>query len=341
MVIDLRSDTVTLPSPKMMEAIQQAELGDDVYGEDETVNKLEETAARMLGKEAGLLVTSGTQGNLVSLLSHTTPGEEIILEAQSHIVYYEVGSLARLGGLMARTIPTTDGFLSPEQIRAAVRVKNIHMPVTSLLAFENTHNRLGGAVLTVEQSRAMSDAAREFDLKVHIDGARIFNASVALEVDPSKLADPGDSLTFCLSKGLAAPIGSVVVGTEEFIEKARKYRKMLGGGMRQAGIIAAPGLVALNQMVDRLAEDHDHAQLIAKKLETIEGVIVRPTQTNIVVFDVSGTGLNATEVLKRLEQEGILGIDFSSTLVRLTTHYGITREHVDLVLEAIDKVFAK
>ena len=261
--VDLRSDTVTMPSPEMRRAIYEAEVGDDVYGDDPSVNELEEKSAEMLGKEAGLFVTSGTQGNLVSMLAHCGRGDEVLVGDRSHIFSSEAGGASVLGGLFLYPIKTDrHGFLEPDVIRAATKPHDYHVPPTKLLCIENTHNQMSGQPLTTAQTEAMADAAREGGMNVHIDGARIFNAAVSLGVDVKELVAPADSATFCLSKGLSCPVGSVVVGSEDFINRARRWRKMLGAGMRQVGVIAAAGIYSLDNMIDRLAEDH------AKRQET-------------------------------------------------------------------------
>jgi len=340
--LDLRSDTVTLPTPEMREAAAKAEVGDDVYGEDPTVNRLERLAAEMLGKEKGLFVTSGTQGNAVSLLAQTQRGDEIILEARSHIYVNEVGGLAVLGGLMARTIPGELGWMKPGDIEAAVRVPNIHYPKTSVVCLENTHNSAGGIPLTVEQMKADWEVAKKHSLRVHLDGARVFNAAIALRVDAKDLAKYADSVQFCLSKGLSAPVGSMVVGDADFVERARKYRKMLGGGMRQAGIIAAPGIVALTKMVDRLAEDHDNAKLLAGGLSQMGVRIVNPVMTNMVYIDVSALGWTGKEWAEACAKLGWKsGGGTRSSVVRLCTHYGITRDDVEVLLEGVKKLIPK
>ena len=341
--LDLRSDTVTLPTHEMREAAAMAEVGDDVFGEDPTVNRLEKLAAERLGKESGLFVTSGTQGNIVCVLSHTQRGDEIILESRSHIFTDEVGGLAALGGLMARTVPGSLGWMRPEDIVAAIRYPNIHAPHTSLVCLENTHNQAGGVPLSVDQMKADWDVAKSHGLGVHLDGARIFNAAIALKVDVKQISQYADSVQFCLSKGLCAPVGSVVVGTRDFVEKARKYRKMLGGGMRQAGIIAAPGIVALTKMVDRLAEDHENARLLAEGLESIPGVrILNPVMTNMIRIDVSGlgwTGKDWGDACAMLGWRG--GGSARSTVIRLCTHYGIWKEDVEAFLEGIRRLTLK
>ena len=327
-MIDLRSDTVTLPTKEMLESVLEARLGDDVSREDETVNTLEETAAKLLGKEAGLLVTSGTQGNLVSIMTHTTPGDEVYMEAESHVYYYEVGGLSAIAGVIPHLIPGNRGQIPPETLEEELRPPNIHFPNPRLVVIENTHNRAGGTVIPQENIKAIADISHDRGLSLHIDGARIFNAAVALNVDVAKLVEPADSITFCLSKGLSAPVGSVIVGSEEFIEKARKYRKMLGGGMRQAGIIAAPGLVALKTMIERLREDHENARILAENLTSIENLKVWPVETNIVIVDLANTGYQSTDFLQKLEKRGVRAVSFGKTLVRFTTHRMISKEDV-------------
>jgi len=339
--LDFRSDTVTLPTPEMREAAANAPLGDDVYEEDPTVNKLEGLAAEMLGKEAGLFVTSGTQGNAVSILAQTRRGDEVILEARSHIYMNEVGGLAVMGGLMPRTISGELGWMRPEDLEAAIRRPNIHYPRTSLICVENTHNAAGGIPLTPGQMEADWEVAKRHGLGVHLDGARIFNAAVALSVDVKELTRYSDSVQICLSKGLAAPVGSIVAGTKEFIESARKHRKMLGGGMRQAGIIAAPGIIALTKMVDRLAEDHDNAKLLAEGLNQIEGIeVLYPVKTNMVYIEVSGLGWTGREWGEACAKLGWRSRGRSPT-IRLCTHYGIEREDIQAFLEGIGKLVPK
>jgi threonine aldolase len=305
--IDLRSDTVTQPTPEMLQAIISAQVGDDCSREDPTVNRLEAMAASRLGKEAGLLVPSGTMGNLVSVLAHTHRGDEVIMESECHIYYYEVGSISAVAGVIPRLVKGNHGVLDPDDLKKAIRGEDIHYPTPTLIAVENTHNRGGGTVTSVEQSRAICDVAKDRGLSTHLDGARIFNAAVALGVDARELAQPFDSVMFCLSKGLSAPVGSVVVGSREFIERARKYRKMLGGGMRQAGIIAAAGIVALETMVDRLEEDHINARYLGEGLAEISGIQVEleTVQTNMVYFDVGELGFDSVSFLKELEMRKV------------------------------------
>jgi len=288
-VIDLRSDTVTHPTPEMRKAMFEAEVGDDVYGEDPTVNRLEAMAARMMDKEAALFTTSGTQSNLIAVLTHTKHADEIIVGDEAHIFWYEVGGAAALGGVVMHILPTdSQGRLNAHDIEQAIRGKDIHYPPTTLICLENTHNRCGGAVLTVDYTNEVCNLAHKHGLKVHLDGARIFNAAIALGVPACRLAQNVDSVALCLSKGLSAPVGSLLYGSRDFVQRARKFRKMLGGGMRQAGVLAAAGIVALETMVDRLAEDHANARRLAQGLAVIKGISLAQEQipTNIVMFHV-------------------------------------------------------
>jgi threonine aldolase len=336
--LDFRSDTVTWPTLEMREAAAKAAVGDDVYEEDPTVNELERLAAEMLGKEAGLFVTSGTQGNAVSILAHTHRGDEVILETQSHIYLNEVGGLAVLGNLMVKPVSGEGGWMKPDDIKKAIRPDNIHYPRTQLLCVENTHNAAGGIPLTPEQLKADWEVAKENDLCVHLDGARIFNAAIALEVDVRQLTQYADTVMICLSKGLSAPVGSVVVGEYELIKKARKYRKMLGGGMRQAGIIAAPGIIALTTMVDRLADDHKTAALLAESLAKITGIrILNPVKTNMVYVDYSGVGWKSSDWIEACKKLG-WKTRASGTVTRLCTHYGIDIEDVKSFIEGLTRL---
>ncbi len=337
--VDLRSDTVTLPSPEMRRAIHDAEVGDDVYGDDPSVNALEEKAAQMLGKEAGLFVTSGTQGNLVSMLAHCGRGDEVLVGDRSHIFSSEAGGASVLGGLFLYPIKTDRfGFLEPDLIRAATKPQDYHVPPTKLLCIENTHNQCSGQPLTTDQVAAMADAGREGGMAVHIDGARIFNAAVSLGVDVAELVEPADSATFCLSKGLSCPIGSVVVGSEDFIHRARRWRKMLGAGMRQVGVIASAGIYALDNMIERLSEDHANAKKLAEGLADIDGISVDPDtiHSNIVFFNIppgSGTAIAAS-----LKERGIL-VNAGDPAMRMVTHYGISSEDIDYTLVALEEEF--
>ena len=339
-VIDLRSDTVTLPSPEMREAMYRAELGDDVFGEDPTVNRLEAMAAERMGKEAAMLVTSGTMGNLVGVLSHTQRGDEVIVGDRSHVLLYEVGGCAALGGVQLRPVPNDDGLPNPSAIEEAIRSQNVHFPRTGLICLENTHNRCGGAVLSAEEMRQVTSIARRHGIPVHLDGARIFNAAVALGVPASTLAAEADSVTFCLSKGLAAPVGSLLCGSAEYIARARKYRKMVGGGMRQAGIIAAAGIVALEKMVDRLAEDHANARILAEGLANIAGIRLDPrtVRSNIVIYEIQSPKLNAQEFAARLAEEGVRCGAIGGPKIRMVTHYGIVEQDIRDALAAVQRV---
>jgi len=340
--IDLRSDTVTLPTEEMLEAIRHAKLGDDVYREDPTVNRLEEMAASKMGKEAALLVTSGTQANLVSLMSNTRRGDMIILEADSHIYWYEVGGLSSIAGLLPWLIKGRMGVIALEDLEAAMRPTDIHFPPTSMVCVENTHNRAGGTIMKPEQLRALGKVAKANDLKIHMDGARIFNATVAMGVDVKEFTRHVDTLMFCLSKGLCCPVGSLAVGNAEFIERARKARKILGGGMRQAGIIAAPGIVALETMIERLADDHRNARLLAEGLAKIDGISIEleAVQTNIIYFDIGGLGISSERFLSKLKGEGVLASNRDKSKIRMVTHRGIEREDVQKTLNVVESVAA-
>ena len=318
----------------------EAELGDDVYGEDPTVNKLRQLAASMLKKEAALFTSSGTMSNLLAVLAHTRPGDEIILGSEAHIFWYELGGTAALGGVVMRIVANDEyGQMDFDAVEEAIRPKNIHYPQTSLLCLENTHNRCGGTVLTPYYMSTIAGLAHEHDLRVHLDGARIFNAAVALDVPASELAKPADSVCFCLSKGLSAPVGSLLCGTDEFVEKARRWRKMVGGGMRQAGVIAAAGIVALQEMVNRLAEDHANARRLAYGLSHILGISVQPqrTQTNIVMFE-SPTDISASEFMQQLDMRGIRFGYRGGLRFRAVTHRMVNEADIDEALERINQL---
>jgi len=336
--IDLRSDTVTLPSPEMREAIYKAELGDDVFGEDPTTNRLEQMAAQRMGKEAALMVVSGTMANLVCVLSHCRRGEEAILGDQAHTFLYEAGGMSALGGVHPHTIPNQpDGTLRLEDIEAAIRGDNVHFPRTRLICLENTHNRCHGSALTVEYMQAVAALARKRGLRVHLDGARIFNAAAALGVDIKEIARHADSVAFCLSKGLSAPVGSLVCGSAGFVAEARRNRKVLGGGMRQCGIIAAAGITALEDMTERLAEDHANAHRLAEGIAEIQGLSIETekVQTNIVYFDLESEKLSTEKFSERLIDRGVKVIQLGPARFRAVTHYGISAEDIDLALEAL------
>jgi threonine aldolase len=323
----------------------QAALGDDVYGEDPTVNELERIAAELLGKEASVFVPSGTMGNLAAMLAHCGRGDEVILGDLSHTFLYEAGGISALGGIHPRTLPNLeDGTLDLSAIEGAIRGDNPHYPITRLISLENTHNRCGGAVLSLNYIQAVGDIAQEYHLKLHLDGARIFNAAVSLNVPASELVGPADSVTFCLSKALCAPIGSVLCGSQDFISKARRARKILGGGMRQVGVIAAAGIVALESMVDRLKEDHDKARELAKGLDEIEGISIEknPPPTNMVFvrLTVEESRMGVGELTRKLRDMGVLVGVAGADRLRLVTHYWISDEDVVGAIEAFESALS-
>ncbi len=342
-IVDLRSDTITKPTEAMRRAMAEAEVGDDVFGEDPTVNRLEEMAAERLGKEAALFVASGTMGNLVSLLAHCHRGDEVILGDQAHTFLYEQGGMAALGGIHPRPIPNQpDGTLALDQIEAAIRPDNIHFPRTRLITLENTHNRCYGSPLDVAYMRSVGELARRHGLKVHVDGARLFNAAIALQVDARDLVVDADSVTFCLSKGLAAPVGSVVCGTREFIAEARRARKVVGGGMRQAGVLAAAGIVALTEMVDRLAEDHANARRLAEGLADVAGLATEPerVKTNILYIEITRPDLTAQALVERLNGEGVRVLATGPRQVRAVTNYHVSAEDIEYALGVFQRVLS-
>ena len=341
--INLRSDVVTLPTEEMIDAIRNAVLGDDNRGEDPTTNRLEAMAAEKLGKEAAILLTSGTMGNLVGVLAHTEHGQEIIVEEGAHIFTSEQGGAAAIGGLMVVRVKGDMGCPIPEEVEAAIRPDDLHSPRTGLICLENTHNRAGGTVITPAQIRAIRDVADRHGLPLHLDGARVFNAAVALGVDVKELVKDFDSVTFCLSKGLSCPAGAILAGSREYIARARRLRKVLGGGMRQAGVIAAPGIVALEKMIDRLAEDHANARRLAEGLVGIEGlgVDLRLVQTNMVRVDVAPLGTTAAEFNERLMQYNVEALVAGKTVLRLVTHRHIEPAHVEEAIDAFRKVAAQ
>lgn len=339
-VIDLRSDTVTHPTAEMRRAMFEVVVGDDVYGEDPTVNRLEAIAAQKLGKEAGLFTTSGTQSNITAVLTHTRHGNEVILGSEAHIFWYEVGGAAALAGVVLRTVPNDAlGRLDLNEVEQAIRGKNIHYPETTLFCLENTQNRCGGAVLTVEYTKEACTLAHRHGLKMHLDGARIFNASVALGVPAAELARDVDSVGFCISKGLSAPVGSLLCGSKDFVERARKFRKMLGGGMRQAGVLAAAGIVALETMIDRLAEDHANARRLAEGLALINGITVvnQPPPTNIVMFDLAPE-IPVNEFVARLMAKGVKVGSRGGNLFRAVTNRMVSTLDINEALSDIETV---
>lgn len=339
--VDMRSDTITHPTEAMRQAMATAEVGDDVLGDDPTVERLEKMAAERMGKEAGLFVASGTMGNLVCQLTHCARGNEVILGSRSHVFLYEQGGGAALGGIFPHTIANQpDGKLALEDIQAAVRADNVHFPRSRLVILENTHNTCHGAPLERDYVEAVAALAARNNLKLHIDGARIFNAAVALGVPAAELVAPADSVTFCLSKALAAPVGSVVCASKEFILEARRNRKILGGGMRQAGILAAAGIVALTDMVERLADDHANAYQLAAGLEDIEGVNVEPASvaTNIVYIQVTREDLDAPTLAAKLDQQGVRLLPLGDRTMRAVTNYHVTDEGIDHALAVFRRV---
>jgi threonine aldolase len=324
----------------MLEAIRHAKLGDDVYGEDPTVNELEAMAAERMGKEAAVLVPSGTMANLVSLMSNTKRGDLVIVESEAHMYWYEVGGISAVAGLLPWPLKSRFGVFDPADVEDAIRPMNIHFPEPALVCVENTHNRHGGTVVSPEQLKTISDVARGHGLRFYMDGARIFNAAVASGVDVKQFARHVDNLMFCLSKGLSCPVGSLVVGNRDFVERARTNRKVLGGGMRQAGIIAAAGIVALEKMIDRLADDHRNARVLAEGCMKVKGLRVdlAHVQTNMVVVETSGLGVDDGIFVSKLKEKGVLAGAIGKGKVRFVTHWGIEREHVEAALDAIGNV---
>lgn len=338
-LIDLRSDTVTRPTPEMRRAMAEAVVGDDVYGEDPSVNLLEQEAAQLLGKEAALYVPSGTMGNQIAILTHTARGDEVLVDEQAHIYYYEVGAPAVLAAAQLRPVTGLCTEKGAQRLREALRPANLHFPPTRLVCLENTHNRLGGMALSLQAMQEISRVARENGLAVHLDGARLFNAALALGCQAADLAACCDSVMFCVSKGLGAPVGSLLCGSREFITRARKYRKLLGGGMRQAGVLAAAARVALADR-QRLGEDHANARYLAERLADMPGLtLAQPrVDSNIVVVDVSGLGLQADDFAARLAGRGVLVSVFGPALVRLVTHRDVSRPDIERALEVVQEV---
>lgn len=324
-VVDLRSDTVTQPTDEMRAAMAKAAVGDDVFGEDPTVNELEALAAEKVGKEAAVFVPSGTMGNLIAIMAHTHKGDGVILEAECHTYRFEAGSISAVAGVVPVVVQGIQGYLTPDMLRAAVRGPNIHIPPARLVCLENTHNRAGGIPFSPQEMDAAGRAAKQLGLAVHLDGARIFNAAVAFGIPAADLTRQADSVMFCVSKALSAPVGSLVAGRRDFIERARRFRKMVGGGMRQAGVIAAAGIVALTAMVDRLAEDHANARRLAEGLASLPGLRVNleRVRTNMVLVEVQPP-LAAAEFAQRLRREGVLALSVEAGTVRMVTHRHIT-----------------
>jgi threonine aldolase len=342
--VDLRSDTVTKPTPEMREAMAEAEVGDDVYRDDPTVNRLEEVAAEMLGKEAALFVPSGTMGNLIALLVHCQRGHEVIVGNLSHIYLNEAGGMSALGGIQPCPIQNqSDGTLALGDILASIRTEDVHHPTTRLVCLENTQNICGGVPLTPEYTHQVGDLAHHNNLLLHIDGARIFNSAAAQNLSVKELVEPADSVMFCLSKGLAAPIGSMLVGTQQFIRRARHIRKMLGGGMRQVGIVAAAGLISLEKMTKRLAEDHARAKRLADGLKQVEGLIVDQNSpySNMVYLNLSeAVSVNAQQITQKMKEDGVLVDPEDMRRFRLVTHYWIDDSGVEKTISAFQKALS-
>ncbi len=338
--VDLRSDTVTKPTPEMRRAMAEAEVGDDVYGEDPTVNRLEARAAEMFQREAALFVPSGSMGNLIALRIHCDHGNEVICESRGHIYNFEMAALAAIAGCLPRPVFAEDGILTWRLIEPAIRPKVYYRAQTGLISLENTHNIAGGVVMPPEVQEEICDRAHERGLPVHLDGARIFNAAVALGKSVVEMTRQVDSIMFCLSKGLGAPVGSMLVGSRGFIEKARVYRKMFGGGMRQAGVLAAAGLVALEKSPPLLARDHRNARRLAEGLAAIPGIQLDPTkvQTNIVIFDVAGTGMTSQEISARLKERGILANGVDPRTMRMVTHFDVDAPGIEQALQVLREI---
>src|SRR5262250_2780504 len=323
--IDLRSDTVTRPSPEMRRAMADAEVGDDVFIEDPTINRLQERAAEIFQREAALFVPSGTMGNLTCIVAHTRPGQEVICEEAGHIYNYEMASMSAIAGVLPRVVQAPDGILDWDIVSKAIRPKIYYRPQTALISLENTHNMAGGTVYATRNAHEICDNAHEAGIAVHLDGARIFNAATYLDEDVAEMTKKFDSIQFCLSKGLGAPVGSMIVGTRDFIERSRSIRKMLGGGMRQVGVLAAAGLVALEKGPKRLHIDHENAKFLANDLASVPGITLNPAnvQTNIVIFDVRKSGWASGDVLKTLAERGVLAVPVDNEKIRMVTHLDV------------------
>ena len=339
-LVDLRSDTVTKPSPPMRQAMAQAEVGDDVFHEDPTVNRLEEMVAELYGKEAALFVASGTMANQLAIRTQTHHGDEIIMERTSHPFNSESGALAALAGVQVNLIDGKRGIMEVDQIKAAVRTPNVHHAPTALICLENTHNRGGGSIWPLDKLRAVWEFARSVGIPMHLDGARLMNACVATGLRPKDYAVYFDSCTLCLSKGLGAPVGSLVIGSRDFIVRTHRFRKQFGGGMRQAGILAAAGIYALEHNAERLSEDHFNAQRLARGIAEIDGldIDVNAVETNIIYFHVRKPDLTVPLLLDRLKVEGVLMLGTGPTSIRAVTHLDVTKEDIDRAIEVLHKV---
>ncbi|MCK6257190.1 low-specificity L-threonine aldolase [Fictibacillus sp. KIGAM418] len=338
-MIDLRSDTVTKPTEEMRRAMYEAEVGDDVYSEDPSINALEEAAAEILGKENALFVTSGTQGNQVAILTHSVSGSEVIMEADSHIFMYEAAAASAFAGIQPRPLKGIRGSIQPEDLLQAIRSEDIHHPETSLVCLENTHNRAGGAVISAEDMAAIYKICRTNKIPVHLDGARLFNAAAASNLSVKTLSSHCDTVQICLSKGLGAPAGSILAGSASFIHKAKKWRKRLGGGLRQGGVLAAPGMIALKKMAHRLHDDHIKAAKLAQSLAEQPALFVENrVDTNIVLVNIGQTGFSTSRFLQLLKEEGVLAVAFGPQTIRFTTHYEISIKDIEQAIEKISKI---
>ena len=340
--IDLRSDTVTKPSPGMRQAMLFAEVGDDVFGEDPTVNELQERVAEILGKEAALFLVSGTMGNQLAIKAQTQPGDEVIIEATSHAMNFEGGAGAVLSGVQFFGIPGYRGIFDAAQVEAAIRPDDVHFPVTRLVVIENTHNRGGGTVFPLSKIREVRQLASARGLRMHMDGARLWNACIASGITPAEYAAFFDSISVCLSKGLGCPVGSLIAGSKEFIKRAHRFRKMLGGGMRQAGVLAAAGIYALDHHLQRLDEDHRKAKRLAQGLANIKNIIINPkeVETNILYFNTTPAGRGAREVAATLKERGVLVHPTGKDLIRVATHMDVSFDQIEQALDAIEAVMA-
>jgi threonine aldolase len=341
--IDLRSDTVTRPTAAMRKAMAAAEVGDDVFGEDPTVNRLQERAAARMGKETALFVPSGIMANQLAVRVLTQPGDEVIIESQAHIFHYEAGAGGALSGVQFNCLPGDRGILDPQLVSDTIRTDEYYLPPTRLICLENTHNRGGGTVYPLDTIRAIAKVAKSRGVSLHLDGARIFNASVASGISPAEYAEPFDTVSFCLSKGLGAPVGSMICTNRERLPVLRRLRRMFGGGMRQAGILAAAGLYALDHHIDRLAEDHANAKKLAGTLAELPGIGINPAhvETNIVIFDISKTRFSPPQAVEALKKEGVLVVPFGKTLLRAVTHLDVPVKDIEQAVSVFKKIFLR
>ncbi|WP_280769995.1 low-specificity L-threonine aldolase [Salipaludibacillus daqingensis] len=341
-MIDLRSDTITKPSQLMRDMMAQAVVGDDVYREDPTINELEQYAAQMVGKEAALFVTSGTQGNQAAILTHCRSGQEAIMDEDAHVFVYEGAAISAFAGVQSKTLHHHRGQMSLDEIEEAIRADDVHYPETGLIWLENTHNRSGGSVLPIDHLREVHQLAQKHHIPVHMDGARLFNASIASNTSLHEITQYTDSVQFCLSKGLGAPVGSILAGDQNFIDKARKKRKMLGGGLRQAGVLAAPGLLALKSNIQRLADDHHHAKRLAEAINTYTDLSVNHTvETNIIVADTNHSKWSAPQWVKEMADRGVAIIQYKPKALRFTTHLDVSSDDIEMVIEKLKECSRK